>query len=55
MSQWYLNLWVMVGSTLWILGCIQPIAAQVIPDNTLPALERSPEVYNWRFLTAVMD
>ncbi|MDZ8224081.1 S-layer family protein [Nostoc sp. ChiVER01] len=41
MSQWYLNLWVMVGSTLWVLGCIQPIAAQVIPDNTLPALERS--------------
>jgi large exoprotein involved in heme utilization and adhesion len=30
-----------MGSTLWVLGCFQPLAAQVVPDTTLPAAERS--------------
>ncbi|MBN3963457.1 filamentous hemagglutinin N-terminal domain-containing protein [Nostoc sp. NMS8] len=40
MSQWRIHRWVFIGS-VWILGCTQPIAAQVIPDNTLPLGERS--------------
>ncbi|MBD1929611.1 filamentous hemagglutinin N-terminal domain-containing protein [Trichocoleus sp. FACHB-90] len=30
-----------MGSTVWGLGCFQPLAAQVVPDNTLPTGERS--------------
>ncbi|MHC5736298.1 two-partner secretion domain-containing protein [Nostoc sp.] len=41
MSQWGIHLWVFIGSALWILGYTQPIAAQVIPDNTLPVGKRS--------------
>ena len=41
MSQWHLSLWVLMCSALWILDCVRPLAAQVIPDNTLPAGERS--------------
>ncbi|MEH2071562.1 MAG: filamentous hemagglutinin N-terminal domain-containing protein [Nostoc sp.] len=40
MSQWRLNLWLVICS-MWILGCNRPTAAQVIPDNTLPAGERT--------------
>jgi filamentous hemagglutinin family protein len=29
------------GSVLWGLGCVQSTTAQVVPDNTLPAGERS--------------
>lgn len=41
MSEWYLNRWILIGSALWVLGYAQPIAAQVIPDRTLSAGERS--------------
>jgi filamentous hemagglutinin family protein len=41
MSRWHLSTWILSGSVLWGLGCVQPIAAQVIPDNTLPVGERS--------------
>ncbi|MBD3886503.1 filamentous hemagglutinin N-terminal domain-containing protein [Phormidium tenue FACHB-886] len=41
MSKWCLNAWFLLGSAVGILSCSQPIAAQVIPDNTLPAAERS--------------
>ncbi|MDF5711300.1 MAG: filamentous hemagglutinin N-terminal domain-containing protein [Nostoc sp. S4] len=40
MSQWRPNLWLLMCS-MWILGCNQPTAAQVIPDNTLPAGEQT--------------
>jgi filamentous hemagglutinin family protein len=30
-----------MGSAVWGLGCFQPLAAQVVPDNTLPVPERS--------------
>lgn len=43
MSQsagWRLT-WVLMGSAVWVIGCVQPIAAQVIPDDTLPAGERA--------------
>jgi filamentous hemagglutinin family protein len=30
-----------MGCAVWVLGCTQPIAAQVVPDNTLPAAERT--------------
>jgi len=41
MSRWHLSTSVLIGSVLWGLGCVRPIAAQVIPDNTLPVPERS--------------
>ncbi|BAY44497.1 filamentous hemagglutinin outer membrane protein [Scytonema sp. HK-05] len=41
MSRWHLNTSVLMGSAVWVLGCVQPIAAQVIPDNTLPAAEQT--------------
>jgi filamentous hemagglutinin family protein len=41
MSRWHLSTWILSGSVLWGLGCVQPIAAQVIPDDTLPVGERS--------------
>lgn len=41
MNAWYLKLWILIGSALSMLLCTQPIAAQVVPDNTLPAAERS--------------
>ncbi|HEY9743947.1 MAG TPA: filamentous hemagglutinin N-terminal domain-containing protein, partial [Coleofasciculaceae cyanobacterium] len=41
MSRWHLNTWVFIGSAVWGLGCIQPIAAQVVGDTTLPVGERS--------------
>ncbi|MEP0914366.1 filamentous hemagglutinin N-terminal domain-containing protein [Leptolyngbya sp. GB1-A1] len=41
MSKSYLGRWTLIGGTLWVLGCPQPIAAQVVPDDTLPSGERS--------------
>nr|MBW4549451.1 filamentous hemagglutinin N-terminal domain-containing protein [Symplocastrum torsivum CPER-KK1] len=49
MSGWHLNTWVLMGSAVWGLGCFQPLAAQVIPDNTLPAGERSQVTGNPNF------
>ncbi|MBD1853278.1 filamentous hemagglutinin N-terminal domain-containing protein [Leptolyngbya sp. ST-U4] len=41
MSKSYLGRWMLIGSALWVLSCPQPIAAQVVPDDTLPVGERS--------------
>ncbi|MEP0914356.1 filamentous hemagglutinin N-terminal domain-containing protein [Leptolyngbya sp. GB1-A1] len=41
MSKSYLGRWMLIGSALWVLSCPQPIAAQVVPDDTLPSGERS--------------
>ncbi|MBD2104092.1 S-layer family protein [Leptolyngbya sp. FACHB-261] len=41
MNQWYLSAWFLTGSTLSALLCAQSIAAQVVPDSTLSARERS--------------
>ncbi|MEP0884032.1 S-layer family protein [Trichocoleus sp. ST-U3] len=49
MSRWHLNTWVLMGSALWVLDCFQPIAAQVIPDDTLPVGERSQVTSNPNF------
>ncbi|MBD1835394.1 S-layer family protein [Cyanobacteria bacterium FACHB-472] len=49
MSGWHLNIWVLMGSAVWGLGCFQPLAAQVVPDNTLPTGERSQITGNPNF------
>jgi len=49
MSGWHLNTWVLMGSAVWGLGCFQPLAAQVVPDNTLPVGERSQVTGNPNF------
>ncbi|MEI2580294.1 two-partner secretion domain-containing protein [Scytonema sp. PRP1] len=41
MSRWHLNTSVLMGSAVWVLGCTEPIAAQVVPDNTLPTAEQT--------------
>jgi filamentous hemagglutinin family protein len=38
-----------MGSAVWGLGCFQPLAAQVVPDNTLPVPERSQVTGNPNF------
>jgi filamentous hemagglutinin family protein len=43
MSQsagWRLT-WILIGSAVWGIGYVQPLAAQVTPDDTLPVRERS--------------
>jgi filamentous hemagglutinin family protein len=37
------------GTAVWVLGCAQPIAAQVIPDNTLPRAEQTQVTGNPNF------
>jgi filamentous hemagglutinin family protein len=49
MNRWHPSTWVLLGS-VWGLGCIQPSAAQVIPDSTLAAPERSQVSGNPNFL-----
>ncbi|MBW4629469.1 MAG: S-layer family protein [Brasilonema octagenarum HA4186-MV1] len=49
MSAWHLKSWVLLGSALCVLGCAQPIAAQVVPDNTLSAAERTQVTGNPNF------
>ncbi|MEI2581882.1 filamentous hemagglutinin N-terminal domain-containing protein [Scytonema sp. PRP1] len=39
----------MSGTAVWVLGCAQPIAAQVIPDNTLPRAEQTQVTGNPNF------
>jgi filamentous hemagglutinin family protein len=46
MNRWHLSIWVLMGS----LGYAQPSAAQVIPDSTLAAPERSQVSGNPNFL-----
>ena len=41
MNRSHLAAWVLMGSILTASLCVQPIAAQIVPDNTLPAGERS--------------
>lgn len=41
MSKWHFNSIVLLSGTASLIGYAQPIAAQVIPDDTLPAGERS--------------
>lgn len=41
MNAWHLKSWFLIGSVLSVPICVQPIAAQVIPDSTLPAGEQS--------------
>ncbi|MBD2100340.1 filamentous hemagglutinin N-terminal domain-containing protein [Leptolyngbya sp. FACHB-261] len=49
MNQWPSSVWFLTGSTLGALLCAQPIAAQVVPDNTLPGGERSQVTGNPNF------
>nr|WP_219904724.1 filamentous hemagglutinin N-terminal domain-containing protein [Stenomitos frigidus] len=41
MNRSHLKAWVITGSIFSVWLCISPIVAQVVPDNTLPAGERS--------------
>jgi filamentous hemagglutinin family protein len=41
MNKWCLNTWGLLSSAVGVLSCVQPIVAQVVPDNTLPVGERS--------------
>ena len=41
MSRSHLKVWILASGAVSILLCAYPIAAQVVPDNTLPAGERS--------------
>jgi filamentous hemagglutinin family protein len=41
MNRSHLQVWVLTGISLSAWLCVQPIAAQVVPDNTLPVRERS--------------
>ena len=49
MSRWHLNTGIFIGSAVWGLGCVQPIAAQVVGDTTLPVGERSQVTGNPNF------
>ena len=49
MSRWHLSTWILSGSVLWGLSCVQSSTAQVVPDNTLPAGETSQVTSNPNF------
>ena len=46
MSERCLHQWVLLSGVLWLMGYVQPISAQVVPDTTLPAGERSQAIGN---------
>ena len=49
MNTRHLKAWVLLGSILGALLCAQPLAAQVVPDQTLPAGETSRVTGNSNF------
>lgn len=44
MDRWHLGLQILMGSVLWTLSGGQPVAAQIVPDDTLSVGERSQVV-----------
>jgi filamentous hemagglutinin family protein len=49
MNGWHLKSWFLIGSALSVLMCAKPIAAQVVPDNTLPRAEQTQVTGNPNF------
>ncbi|OKH58808.1 two-partner secretion domain-containing protein [Scytonema sp. HK-05] len=49
MNRWHLKSWFLIGSALSVLACALPIAAQVVPDNTLPKAEQTQVTGNPNF------
>ncbi|MFL9458854.1 filamentous hemagglutinin N-terminal domain-containing protein [Tolypothrix bouteillei VB521301_2] len=49
MNGWHLKSWFLIGSLLSVLHYTQPLAAQVIPDNTLSAAEQTQVTGNPNF------
>lgn len=49
MNRLHFNVWAVMSSIASALLCVQPIAAQVVPDDTLPAGERSQVTGNPNF------
>jgi filamentous hemagglutinin family protein len=49
MNGWHLKSWFLIGSALSVVMCAKPIAAQVVPDNTLPRAEQTQVTGNPNF------
>ncbi|MFL9458304.1 hypothetical protein AB0758_45715 [Tolypothrix bouteillei VB521301_2] len=49
MNASHFKSWFLIGSTLSVLHCAQPIAAQVVPDRTLPVAEQTLVTGNANF------
>jgi filamentous hemagglutinin family protein len=49
MNGWHLKSWFLIGSALSVVMCALPIAAQVVPDNTLPTAEQTQVTGNPNF------
>ncbi|OKH54458.1 hypothetical protein NIES2130_28345 [Scytonema sp. HK-05] len=49
MNGWHLKSWFLIGSALSVVMCALPIAAQVVPDNTLPKAEQTQVTGNPNF------